>query len=124
MGQITRITKQSNAAEAALALLQRDYPNYHPLIALARLAHDPKVTDHEDPRIEIDIHKAILPYVAPKLSSVEVKAEVDERRRVVITLFDEELTEDGRSVPVERQLTADRSEIVPLEVEDASYRQV
>lgn len=110
------LVENLSPAERALKLVQRHYPDYHPLIALARLAHDQRVL--QDAKLELEVHKTILPYVQPRLSNVEVKAEVDTTRRVVITLFDEELVEDlvPRALPVETPLVVeDPSEIVPLE---------
>ena len=108
-----RVIQQRTPAEAALELVQRDHPEYHPLIALARLVHLPHI--REDPKLELAIHQAILPYVQPKLSSVEVKAEVVEtHRRVVVTLFEDIEIEDGTTT-AEVPLIADARELVPLD---------
>lgn len=68
-----------------LALIRTKYPEYHPLLAIADLAHDPKI---DDPRIQLECHKTIIKYVTPELKSVEVKAEIKETRRVIVSLFD------------------------------------
>jgi hypothetical protein len=109
-----RVVEERAPAEMALALVQREYPEYHPLIALARLAHKKDVTC--DPRLELAVHQAILPYVQPKLSSVEVKAEISDLRRVVVTLFEDIDVEDGRVV-AEVPLITNQSELVPLDQE-------
>ena len=108
-----RVVQQRTPAEAALELVQREFPNYHPLQALARLAHRKDVI--EDAKLELAVHQTILPYVQPKLSSVEVQANITDHRRVVVTLFEDIEVEDARSVPVEVPLTVERSELVPLD---------
>ena len=110
---VTAVTRIKSAAENALDIIQREYPQYHPLIALARLAHRKEVID--EPRLEFEVHKAILPYVTPKLSSVEVKAEVTEERRVIVSLFEDAVLEDGRVVKTEVPLVTEVAELVPLD---------
>lgn len=107
-----RVVQQRTPAELALELVQREYPQYHPLIALARLAHDKRVI--EDPKLELAVHQVILPYVQPKLSSVEVQADISDHRRVVVTLFEDFDVEDG-TVVAEVPLSVDRRELVPLD---------
>jgi len=100
----------------ALELIRRDFPDYHPLIALARLAHSKEA--EEDPRFALEVHKTVLPYVVPKLSSVEVKEQGDpDDRRVIVSLFDQVQLEDGRMVDVEVPLVTDVSELVRLDAD-------
>lgn len=111
MGNALRIRAPS---EAALALVQSEFPNYHPLIALARLAHRKDVIC--DPHLELEVNRTILPYVTPKLSSVEVKHEVSEDdRRVIVSLFETRTLENGRQVEVEVPLVTDVTDIVELD---------
>lgn len=107
LASFSQVRRIRSASEAALRLVRSDFPDYHPLIALARLAHRSDVID--DPRLELEVHKTILPYVAPRLASAEEPNGSDDDRSIVVTLFDDAELEDGRSVPVE----------VPLLVEDA-----
>ena len=112
----TNVIRIRSAAEVALELVQRDYPEYHPLISLARLAHRPEVI--ADPKIELEVHKTILPYVSPKLANVEVKHSSDDDRRVVVSLFEDVPLEDGRIAQAAGQvqfLVEDATEIVPLD---------
>ena len=109
----TSVVRVRHASEAALELIQRHHPGYHPLIALARMAHSTDVI--ADPKLEFEIHKAILPYVAPKLSSVEIKAEVSEERRVIVSLFEQQQLPDGRIVDVEVPLVTDITDLVKLD---------
>lgn len=110
---MTSVVKIQSAAEIALNLVQREYPNYHPLVSLARMAHNEDV--RADPKLEFEVHKAILPYVMPKLSSVEVKADVKEERRVIVSLFEERQLPNGLTVDVEVPLVTDVTEIVRLD---------
>lgn len=110
MSQAIRVR---SAADIALSIVQREYPDYHPLISLARLAHKEEVI--ADPKLELEVHKTILPYVQPKLSSVEVKTEDNDPRRVIVSLFEEHTLEDGRVVDVEVPLVTEVSELVRLD---------
>lgn len=109
----TSIVRVRSASEQALALVQAEYPNYHPLISLARLAHRESVI--EDPKLEFEVHKALLPYVVPKLSSVEVKSEISETRRVIVSLFEMTTLENGSQVETEVPLLTDISDLVQLD---------
>lgn len=71
-------------------MIRQKYPEYHPIMAIAEMAHD---TTIEDPKLKLDCHKTIARYVTPELKSVEVKAELRETRRVVVSLFDGEIAE-------------------------------
>jgi hypothetical protein len=107
------VVRLQSQAELALALCQREFPNYHPLVSMTRLAHRADVV--ADARLEFEVHKAILPYVVPKLSSVEVKQDIHEERRVVVSLFEDLSLPDGRTVGVEVPLVTDVTDLVPLD---------
>lgn len=77
------------------------------------MAHDTNV--RQDPRLEMEIHKTILPYVTPKLSSVEVKTVQEDDRRVIVSLFEQKTLEDGRVVDVEVPLVTEVEDLVPLD---------
>lgn len=94
-------------------MIQREFPNYHPIVALARMAHKPEVI--AEPRLEFEIHKALLPYVSPKLSAVEVTQQNTDDRRVIVSLFETRQLENGSTVEVEVPLVTDVSEIVRLD---------
>ena len=113
MGALTSVVKIQNASEMALSIVQREFPNYHPLVSLSRLVHRADVI--EDPKLELEIHKTILPYVVPKLSSVEVKQEIKDDRRVIVSLFETKTLDNGSIVDVEVPLVMDMSDLVPLD---------
>ena len=110
----TPVTRIRSAQDSALELVQREFPQYHPLVALTRLAHRTEVM--MDPKLELEVHKAILPYVSAKLSSVEVKHELsDDDRRVVVSLFEQQTLPDGRTVAIETPLISEVSDLVPFD---------
>lgn len=109
----TSVVRIQDASQVALSLVQREFPNYHPLIALARMAHSADV--RADPKLELDVHKTILPYVTPRLSAIQVEQEVKEERRVIVSLFEMHTLENGTTVDVEVPLITDVSELVRLD---------
>lgn len=71
-----------SSQDKLLALVQRTYPNYHPVLALATLAHV-----SEDETVQFNCHKVVAQYVVQVDRFVEVKSEVKQTRRVVVELF-------------------------------------
>ena len=72
--------------QGLLARLQQEFPNYHPIVELARVANDPDV----DLNIRVNANKEIAKYVTPQLKAVEHTGPDGERlqTRVIIT-FDQ-----------------------------------
>ena len=68
-----------------LDAIRRFYPDYHPLVSIAHIAHD----QMSDPRLKFDCHRVIAKYVEPELKSLEVRGSFTETRRVSVSLFDE-----------------------------------
>ncbi len=68
-----------------LDAIRRFYPDYHPLVSIAHIAHNVE----SDPRLKFDCHRVIAKYVEPELKSLEVKGSFTETRRVSVSLFDE-----------------------------------
>lgn len=86
MGQLTNTNEDGNAAgDRMLALIRTKFPQYHPILAIAEMAHDTSV---DDDRIKLECHKTILKHVSPELKSMEVKAQITETRRVVVSMWD------------------------------------
>lgn len=67
-----------------LALIQKEYPSYHPLLAIARIAHN----EAASLGLQFDCHKTIAKYVEPELKSIEVRGSVESQHRVRVSLFD------------------------------------
>lgn len=53
--------------QGLLARLQREYPNYHPILEMARLANDPNA----DEKDRFAANKEVAKYVTPQLKAVE-----------------------------------------------------
>jgi len=68
-----------------LNVIRRQFPDYHPLVAIAQIAHSIEA----DPRLKFDCHRVIAKYVEPELKSLEVRGTFTETRRVSVSLFDE-----------------------------------
>lgn len=51
-----------------LELMNEKYPNYHPVIAMVKIAHNSK-----NEVLRFQAHKEVAKYIAPQLKSVEVK---------------------------------------------------
>lgn len=67
-----------------LGMVQKEFPSYHPLIAIARIAHH----GDADLKLQFECHKTIAKYVEPELKSIEVKGEITGRHRVSVSLFE------------------------------------
>ena len=78
------ITTESSRRDVLLAMLQKEYPSYHPLVSIARIAHDQAA----DLKLQFECHKTIAKYVEPELKSLEVKGEINGRHRVSVSLFE------------------------------------
>ena len=74
-----------NSNSNVLKAIQAFYPDYHPLISIAHIAHDTS----SDPRLKYDCHKTIAKYVEPELKSLEVRGTIEDARRVSVSLFDD-----------------------------------
>lgn len=75
-----------------LDMINERYPTYHPLVAIADMAHRGNLP----PALELDCHKTIAEYTEPKLRALDVRGQID-TPKVVVTLFDDEYStvEDG-----------------------------
>jgi len=117
------ISANLKQGERVLELLQEKYPEYHPLIAVAKLAHST-----EDERLEFDCHKTLSRYVEPELKSVEV-SQAPPDSGLLKVIFDgecEDITNDGtpaleslEKLPVEELLEATFDEPLILEAKTA-----
>ena len=83
--------------------IQKTYPNYHPILAIVKLAHSIEISDNYD--LQYNCHKTVARYVAPELKSVEMNVRTTEARRVKVSLFDEVEVIDAEMI--EDQLEGD-----------------
>lgn len=80
-----------------LGMIQKEFPSYHPLISIARIAHH----GDADLKTQLECHKTIAKYVEPELKSIEVKGEITGRHRVQVSLFE---PQGAEFTPVEANL--------------------
>lgn len=78
------IAPDQSRRELLLGMIQKEFPNYHPLISIARIAHH----GDADLKTQLECHKTIAKYVEPELKSIEVKGEITGRHRVQVSLFE------------------------------------
>jgi hypothetical protein len=78
------LTPEASRRDVLLGMIQKEFPSYHPLISIARIAHH----DGADLKVQLECHKTIAKYVEPELKSLEVKGEINGRHRVSVSLFE------------------------------------
>lgn len=78
-----------SSKSSVLVAIHKFYPEYHPLVSIAHLAHHPA----SDPRLQFDCHRVIAKYVEPELKSLEVKGTFEDTRRVSVSLFDDNVVD-------------------------------
>jgi hypothetical protein len=81
MGALT-ITPTKPVIPAILTMIQQEYPGYHPLMAIAKMAHE-----SNDDKVQLRCHETLAKYVAPELKSIEIRPPRD-NRTVFVSLFD------------------------------------
>lgn len=92
--------------ERLLRMITAQYPNYHPLMSIVKIAHDAEAMLSEEglpaPNLSLALraHETVLKYVEPELKSVDVKIEKKDTRTINVRLFEE--VKDV--VPVEKKL--------------------
>lgn len=93
------ITPTATRKGQLLGMIHREFPQYHPLLAIARIAH----AEDADLKLQFECHKTIAKYVEPELKSIEVKSEVQGASRVRVSLFepaeDADFSEIDHSTP-------------------------
>lgn len=75
---------EQSRRDLLLGMIQKEFPAYHPLISIARIAHH----GDADLKLQFECHKTIAKYVEPELKSIEVKGEITGRHRVSVSLFE------------------------------------
>ena len=77
-------TTVETAGDKMLAMIRARYPAYHPVMAVADLAHN-----SEDEKIQLACHQTVAKYVVPELKSIQIEAKMESHRRVTVELFHE-----------------------------------
>ena len=91
-----------------LDLIRESYPNYHPLVSIAHIAHDAE----GDKRLELECHKTIAKYVESELKSVEVKGHIDHEINTLRVIVD-----NRQPALIEGTAVEDVQDLVPISFE-------
>ena len=67
--------------------IQARWPEYHPVLAMVELAHDPQLPVE----MRFQAHKEVAHYVEPKRKAVDVSAEVGLSHEAALALIEKEL---------------------------------
>jgi hypothetical protein len=78
------LATQAPRNKQLLDLIQREFPNYHPLLSIARIAHSVDASL----ALQFEAHKTVAKYVESELKSVEHKGAIENRHNVRVSLFD------------------------------------
>lgn len=83
-----------------LAVIHEEFPGYHPILAIARIAH---ATNAEgvlsaSPELQFQCHKTIAPYITPALKSVEMRTTSEDLPIVRVSLFEMDEVEDAEII--------------------------
>ena len=70
--------------DVLLDMLRQEFPAYHPLVSIARIAHH----GDADLKLQFECHRTIAKYIEPELKSLEVRGEINNRHRVSVSLFE------------------------------------
>jgi hypothetical protein len=85
----------SHNGDRLLHLLRQQHPDYHPILNIARIAHNAEITgggpdgDQPNPELALKAHTTVLRYVEPELKSVEVTIGKKDPRIIEVSLFDD-----------------------------------
>ena len=93
MASVITAKERENPGEGILTLIRTKYPGYHPLMSIVDLAHE--TGEDVSPDLRFKCHATIARYITPELKSVEVRATIEDRRRVVVSLFGDGDIEDA-----------------------------
>ena len=78
-----------NQRDRLLDMLNSKYPGYHPVLAMADMAHNPGV----ETEVQFQCHKTIARYVESELKAVEVKTDKREDYGTLRVIIDGEVDE-------------------------------
>jgi len=104
-------SKALRTEEKLLKLLQNKYKEFHPAIVLAELAQ--KIT--LDDGLRIQAAKALLPYVAPQLKSIEISGNIKHDFGVLRVSLDKDVIDITPDEDNPLDNSDDNSEYDPLE---------
>lgn len=103
--------------ERLLRLLQKRFPEYHPILHIADIAHKAEagievITEdgievRPDLRLALSAHQTVLQYVEPSLKSVDVKIEKKDERVINVRLFEDAVIVPDQPPTIEGSSTRD-----------------
>ena len=73
--------------QALIALLKKQYPDYHPVLALAEIGHDME----NSVEVRLSAHKEVAQYVTPKLKAIELTGDNGGPIRIYASDVDENI---------------------------------
>ena len=85
---LTVVEKEIDQSTAIMQMIQKEYPQYHPVMSMVRLAHS-----DVSPELQFQCHKTVASYILPTLKSVEVRVDQKKQRKVTVSLFDDQIQE-------------------------------
>jgi len=68
-----------------LSVIQERHPGYHPLIAIADMAHDDSIEDN----LKFQCHKELAKYIAPSLKATEIHQSSSDLPTVRVVMFNQ-----------------------------------
>jgi len=83
-----------------LAMVQEKYPNYHPLIAIVDIAHDPEASLHH----KMEAAKTVLKYTIPEVKSIDISGRISHNINTLDLLI------HGIDDPIDGELVAEELE--------------
>ena len=77
--------KPNRDKQQLIDMIQEEYPEYHPLLAMAKIAND----EDEDKNLKFQASKEVCKYIVPQLKAVELTGK--DGKDLIPSLSDEEL---------------------------------
>ena len=75
----SRLGSPNKNKRGLLARLQEEFPNYHPIVEMARVANDPEA----DEQTRFNANKEVAKYVTPQLKAVDLTGDLSLEHRFV-----------------------------------------
>lgn len=85
---------ETQPSNRILDMIRKEYPDYHPLLAIARIAHTaknytPEGVEYTDHNLAFRCHQTIAKYCESEIRSVEVRGHIDHTVRTLRVLVDD-----------------------------------
>jgi len=102
------MSDESTYKNRILEMLQREHPNYHPLVSMAEIAleKDDENKFVHDAKLRVECHKTIVKYVESELKSVEVKGNIKSDFGLLRVTIMEDDDDNDEETPDEKSIEA------------------